>query len=347
MMMSRSETLTELLLDDSFQSWALSGRQENNQHWEQWMRKHPDGTEISDEAVAILQALQHTQQVLPRSRKELLRHRIIAVTQSGQATSDNDLRKKRMTRTWSGIAVACVVLFTAGLATYHWADNSSDDKQYATTYGEIKTILLPDSSKVTLNGNSTMRYFRQADQPALPREVWLTGEAFFEVSKRTLPTADGYPQAVKFIVHTDQLSVQVLGTRFNVRHRRDQTQVVLEEGTVQLALDEQEPSWLMSPDELVEIHTGEKQINPHAVKAEDYTAWKEGFIHFDGASFSEISRVLEDNYDLRIRFNHKEQADSINLTGSFPANRISMLLEAVANVTRTTMHQEGKAIIYQ
>ncbi len=223
----------------------------------------------------------------------------------------------------------------------------SDEKQYATTYGEIKTILLPDSSTVTLNGNSSLRYAHRVDQPTLPREVWLSGEAFFAIRKKVSPLAEGSSPGIKFIVHTDQVSVQVLGTRFNVRHRRDQTQVVLEEGSVQLTLEEQERAWLMSPDELVEINTGERQINPHTVKAADYTAWKEGLIHFNGASLSEISQVLEDNYDLRVRFKDKAPADSINLTGSFPANRINMLLEAVANVTGTTIHQEGKTIIYQ
>ena len=345
--MSRQETLTELLLNDSFCAWVSSGRQENNQYWERWAGTHPDGAAVLDEAAALLRALQQTQQALPAARKERLRHRIAAVAQSDQTTSTPRRQKKRWVRVGWGTAAA-LVLLTAGLVVYQWTGNQSSEKQYTTTYGEIKTIVLPDSSKVTLNGNSTMRYTHQSDQLTGPREVWLSGEAFFEVSRQIVPTTDGHSQAIKFVVHTDQLSVQVLGTRFNVRNRRDQTQVVLEEGKVQLALEEaQERAWLMAPDELVEVTTGERKINPHVVRAADYTAWKEGFIDFDGASLSEISRVLEDNYDLRMQFANKESADSINLTGSFPANRINMLLEAVANVTRTTIHQEGKIISYQ
>ena len=345
--MGRHPILTNLLLDDCFQSWVLSGGKENSRYWKSWLLAHPEQEEIFHEAKAILLGLQEARVQLPTSRKEALRQKIIRMAQPDQAASDRSrVTERSLGGHWLSVAAAVMVLLVMSVLLYRFGGNYAKEKEFATTYGEIKTITLPDSSRVTLNGNSSIRYSYQ-EQVTAPREVWLEGEAFFEVRKKKAATDGGHALAIRFIVHTENLSVQVLGTRFNVRHRRDQTQVVLEEGSVQLALEEQGRSWLMAPDELVEVHKGEKQINPQPVRAEDYTAWREGFIHFEGASFSDISQLLADNYDLTLHFENKEQASDINLKGSFPAHTIDVLLEAIANVTHTSIKKEGKTIIYQ
>ncbi len=299
------------------------------------------------EARALLLALQEERRSMPGAKKEALRQKIIQGVRSEQVLRDQSrTTNKRLARHWGAIAAALVILLVSCVLLYRWEKSSTVEKQFATAYGEIKTFALPDGSLVTLNGNSAIGY-RCEDQTAGPREVWLKGEAFFEVSKRKTPVNQDNSEAIAFIVHTKNLTVEVLGTRFNVRHRRDQTQVVLEEGSVQLSLEEQGHGLRMAPGELVEVQLGEQQINPQPVKAAEYTAWKEGLIRFEGASFSEISQLLADNYGLTLHFDDKKQADAINLKGSFPADNIEVLLEAIANVTHTTIKREGTKIIYQ
>ena len=347
--MSRQEILTSLLLDDTFRAWVLSDRQEHSQHWEQWRFVHSEDIELLEEAREILLEWQADQEKLPDNRKEVLRQKILTIAQS-ERTAYAHPRKpwaENPVWMWARIAAAVSIVVIGSLLLYIRVGDQPEAGHYATTFGEIKTFRLPDSSQVTLNGNSSLQYQYNKKQNSGSREVWLTGEAFFEVSKQRVTTQSGEPQDVKFIVHTDNLSVQVLGTRFNVRHRRDQTQVVLEEGSVQLQLPEQTQALLMSPDELVEVHKGTSQINQKPVRANDYIAWKEGVIHFEGASFEEINRVLEDNYDITLYFEKQEQAEAINLQGTFPANHIDILLEAIANVTHTTINKKGNTIIYQ
>ncbi len=345
--MSSQEILTELLLDESFSAWVLSGGKESGPYWEAWVRNHPEQEELLYEARAIRLELQRKRVQMPASRKKELRQRIIRMIRSDQRSLDNLVRpvKKGQRRRWPGIAAAVLVLFV-GSVLYRFSGNQTQEMRFATTYGEIKVVTLPDSSRVTLNGNSSIRYSYE-EQEAAPREVWLEGEAFFEVRKHETPVKKGHSQAVRFIVHTQNLSVQVLGTRFNVRQRRDQTQVVLEEGQVQLTLEQREGAWLMAPDQLVEVNKGEQQIVPQPVKARDYTAWKEGLIHFEGASYSEISRLLADDYGLDLHFKDNKRTETINLRGSFPAHNIDVLLEAIANVTHTTLRKEGKTVVYQ
>lgn len=345
--MHRQSMLTELLLDVSFKSWVVSDGEEYSQYWEQWQVEHPEDIELLEEAREMLLEWQRDKVSLPDARKEALRRRILSIAQSDHMSADqpgHSVLEKSMVGRWSAIAAVVALLLVGSLLLYSRQGPRTEEMQYATTYGEITTITLPDSSQVTLNGNSSIRYRYQETQQ---REVWLKGEAFFDVSQQKIPDKEGHLQAVRFIVHTENLSVQVLGTRFNVRHRRDQTQVVLEEGSVQLELKEQQNSVRMSPDEMVEVHKGEKQINQQLVKAGDYSAWKKGLIHFEGASFPEINQILEDNYDLTLHFESEQQAAAINLKGAFPASDINILLEAIANVTHTTLSKKGKTVIYQ
>ncbi len=87
-------------------------------------------------------------------------------------------------------------------------------------------ILLPDSSWVILNAQSQLSYSATWKSNQY-REVWLKGEGFFDIKKS--------PQSGReLIVHTDDLSIRVLGTRFNVNSRSDKTDVVLKERNIQL-----------------------------------------------------------------------------------------------------------------
>ena len=109
---------------------------------------------------------------------------------------------------------------------YAWLAQSTST--YVTRYGETQTILLPDSSTVLLNANSRLTLSTDWTDT---REVWLEGEAFFRVRKIKRITSPASAEHVKFIVRTDRLNVEVLGTEFNVRQRSEKTAVLLKSRT--------------------------------------------------------------------------------------------------------------------
>ena len=151
-----------------------------------------------------------------------------AIRQAGPATmpeaAGSGARIIRLVRVVA--AAACIAAFGFGI---WWIGARTGRPQYAserTGYGEMKTIVLPDSSVVILNSNSSLRIPEQWSD-AEGRQVWLEGEAYFQVQKQ--------PATVrKFVVHTRQVDVEVLGTKFNVNTRRQQAVVSLEEGKVRL-----------------------------------------------------------------------------------------------------------------
>src|SRR3546814_2436829 len=87
------------------------------------------------------------------------------------------------------------------------------------------------NSLVYLNANSRL-YFEKSLLGSFSREVRLEGEAFFKVEKDS--GVDGYR---KFLVHTNGMAVEVLGTTFNVRARHSVSSVTLQTGKVLVNID--------------------------------------------------------------------------------------------------------------
>ncbi|MDF9796952.1 transmembrane sensor [Catalinimonas alkaloidigena] len=348
--MNKQETIADLMLDDSFQAWVYSGEKKYDEKWQRWIREHPDKVEVLEEAKVLLQGLREEKHPLPEVRKDILRQELIRITQHADLRKDENIPAFESTgshkRFKLGIAASIAFLIMISWAYFQYRGGQSQSIHYKTTFGEISSFVLPDCTQVTLNGNSQLTY-RFSASAEKGREVWLAGEGFFDVSHMNADGEDKNQGAVKFTVHTDNLSIKVLGTRFNVKSRHEKTQVVLEKGSIQLDIGEQGDPLLMQPDELVEVKSGERQINQQFVEALAYTAWKEGVINLDAATFEEISSVLKDNYGLEILFVNENVADEIKLRGSFPSSNIDILLEAIANVTHTTMKKKGKTIVYQ
>jgi ferric-dicitrate binding protein FerR (iron transport regulator) len=124
--------------------------------------------------------------------------------------------------------VAATLLFLMAVSLW-WYSSSQGLLEIRTAFGEQRSVTLPDQSSVVLNGNSTLRYASHWDKDS-PREVWIEGEGFFSVIHTK--------SHQKFVVHgVSQLNVEVLGTKFNVKTRQSDSEVMLAEGKVKLELE--------------------------------------------------------------------------------------------------------------
>ncbi|WP_332367606.1 FecR family protein [Spirosoma telluris] len=194
---------------------------------------------------------------------------------------------------------------------------------YQTAYGKIQEIKLADGSVVTLNANSVLKVAdNMADRPV--REVWLEGEAYFDIAKR---------KGAKFIVHTAEAQIEVLGTEFNVNTRRDETHIVLEEGKVQLSTDNQSMV-VMKPGDMATVSPKSRQIQLKRVQPDLYDAWKASYIVLDGKSLPEIINSLEDTFGVTIKLEDAQLVDK-KLTGKLSTevaedciDNLSIILDA-------------------
>ncbi len=282
--------------------------------------------------------------VLDQSRSEEIFKSIVTAMPAPDTSSGKKLfswpAAYKMAAVFTGFLLIAGVVF--------WLFRS-DTITYTTEYGQIQTIELPDHSQVTLNGNSTLRYdnhWEDNDELLAVREIWLEGEAFFEVQDMILPDQS----KSKFIVHTPQLDIEVVGTTFNVRNRQDQTQVVLNSGKVKLHLPakdrqtQQIDTIWMNPGDLVAFSEKSQTLEQRVVASALYSSWKDRELIFVDTPIREIAEMLEDTYGFHITI----EGDSIQekrFNGTIATDQVDLLLKALTTTFDIHIQQEGNSII--
>jgi ferric-dicitrate binding protein FerR (iron transport regulator) len=211
---------------------------------------------------------------------------------------------------------------------------------YHTAFGESKNIVLPDSSTVVLNSNSSLRFQNDWDTKR-SREIWIEGEAFFSVAhlKSNKP----------FIVRTTEgLGVRVLGTSFNVYHRTRETKVVLNTGRIELQLPEKanlKQNILMQPGDLVEYK--DKSFSKKRVNPEVYSAWTEQKLVLDHTSLREMVKLLQDTYGITVIVKDDSLLNQ-TASGSMPIKDGEGLISQIAHIFQLKSEkQKNNYVMYQ
>jgi transmembrane sensor len=243
------------------------------------------------------------------------------------------------------VAASVVLMVTAGVWYLTTGSTNNDNNIYKTSFAQTKKITLPDGSKVTLNANSELKLSTDWSDKG-ERQVWLEGEAFFEVEKK-LATHQ------KFIVHTKDIDVEVLGTKFNVNTRHEKAIVSLEEGKIKLLLNGETKSILkkkyknevveMKPGEVVKLDTAsgislvaEQNVNFHS-------GWIRNEFHFNNTSLKDISILIKDTYGYTMMV-EDEQLMTRTISGDLRANNLQELVDVLTIAFKLKMTVENKII---
>lgn len=139
-----------------------------------------------------------------------------------------NINRGRRRLKYVGVAASVLIVVLGGLLWKYLADQSAKTQQgFETAYAgsEVKKVILSDKTTVWLNVKSSLRY-PHSFEPGKPRDIYLEGEAYFEVKKDPL-----HP----LLVHSQELTTHVLGTKFNVNaYHPTNVEVTLVEGKVML-----------------------------------------------------------------------------------------------------------------
>lgn len=190
-------------------------------------------------------------------------------------------------------------------------------------YGKTFELILSDGTKVHLNSGTTLKYpvkFIKGKK----RQVFLTGEAYFNVTKdKTHP----------FVVNANNLNVRVLGTQFNVSSYPEDGSIktVLVEGSVALydhnkTYNKQNVA-LLTPGNKAVWNKKSKQIKFKKVDTSIYTRWIKGEVVFEAVKFKNIVKKLERHYNIVIDNKNKELAEQV-FTASFTVETIQEVLNS-------------------
>ncbi|MFB6456452.1 FecR family protein [Chitinophaga sp. Hz27] len=197
-------------------------------------------------------------------------------------------------RWWMVAAVVAGLLVIAGVLFKNY--QRGHEMLLATAGpGQIKQVVLPDSSRVWLNAGATLKYPRTFGKV---RAVELSGEAFFDISQDTR-----HP----FEVHTTEINVQVLGTSFDVKAHPllDETQVTVKTGMVKV-LHHQTGLDVLSTNDQLTFSRSAQQYMKSTVSNEQVNEWMEGMLSLSQVGFAELALTLENQYGVKIRFNPAE-----------------------------------------
>ncbi|WP_299548757.1 FecR domain-containing protein [Seonamhaeicola sp.] len=186
-------------------------------------------------------------------------------------------------------------------------------------YGKVFQITLSDGTKVHLNAGSSIRYpvYFIKDKN---RIVYLEGEAYFDVVKNS---------EQPFIVKTDNMNIEVLGTKFNVSSYPEDPSIntVLVEGSVSINSDKNKNNTILKPGHKADWKKQSGKVLVNNVDTSIYTAWIEGRIVFEHMPFENILVKLERHYDISITNNNLDLAKE-TFTASFDIESIEQVLKA-------------------
>ncbi len=324
---------SDFAADEYFRRWIYQSDADSRRFWKDWLTQHPEKQAAVEEAQQLLLSLRFKEYTTSAEEKHKLWQRI-----NQERTTTLARISSRRTTMRRAIAVAAsmgVLVLAFAWAYTQWL--SPREQVYTAAYGTTQTIILPDQSTVELNAHSTLRV---STDWARSREVWLEGEAFFKVQPQRTTTGKKIP----FLVHTDELLVEVVGTQFNVLSRRGETQVGLSSGKVTLALTaEENPNVAMRPGDWVAFSQKERRLEKNHLPPATYTAWRDHRLRFDEHRLSEVRTLLEDYYGYQVTFSSEALANR-TFSGEFPTDRTDLLLAAIEAALEVTVRKRGNEI---
>lgn len=344
--MKRQEHIENLLADDSFIRW-INGEAapEEEQHWERWLMQDPARSQKVREAVQLRRELKFKEE-LPDTIADLNKLRN-AVNRYESIKQPNPGRHNY----WVTAAVAAILL-VASLVLIRFGnwDMVHDEAPVELVFQDVKTgngqlqrITFPDGSSVLLNANSLLRYPESFSGNQITFK--LEGEAYFSLVNDSEKTGSGRV----FTVQTPEGEVTVLGTRFNVHARENQTEIVLEQGKVQVAslfdagTGVSSQTYVMTPGQRSKIHASSDEIEVDAVQADLFTAWTNLELRFRDTPLNEITKRIEQTYGVEVVIKD-ESLRNTRFSGTAPNENLSVLLEGLRTLLNVPIMEEPNLI---
>jgi hypothetical protein len=185
-------------------------------------------------------------------------------------------------------------------------NNTNGFNQMIVPYGKRSYLLLSDGTQVWINSGSRLVYAPQFTGDT--REVFLEGEAYFEVAKDA---------SKPFYVRTDAFTINVLGTKFNVKAYKDDKEytTVLVEGKVSLKVHDQffSKDVILAPNQKLTLMKGQDDFQKSNVDDTGfYTNWIYGYLEYKNANLSDVLKSIQRYYNIDIELNTRDQSSIVS-----------------------------------
>lgn len=300
---------------------------DEQQQVREWIREYPD---VMDELSLIWQQVP-SDEFTPDLEKALRK-----VNQRIDAKEPKRSRVRLYTLLASVAAVAAVVILILINNINVSKDVTIDPLLLTLSSGTEETLeyTLPDGSKIWLNRSSALHYPETFEGDL--REVYLEGEAFFEVS----------PDAERpFIIHANHTLTRVVGTSFGIRAVKGADEVIV---TVSTGVINFSAEGKTTP---IELRQGEQGIcNPEQQKLEknhhpdpNSLAWKTKILFFKQSPLPEVARIIENIYHTTLSVD--SSASDLRLTATFEQLNLQEIMQVIEMTLQVKAETNGEGIV--
>ncbi|RFS19030.1 DUF4974 domain-containing protein [Chitinophaga silvatica] len=321
-------TKEDFLEDTRFLEWVRYAHPEASTFWEAYQQSNPPNLEALQQARMMLLSIYSMERITPPTR--LKASLWTDIQQELKSVPVVKLVPKR--RIWW----AAAILLPLGILTAYIIKERNATKVIASNYGELLKFRLPDSTLVQLNANSEISYKNWGDGK---REIWLKGEALFEVT--TI-----HPIASPFTVFAGDVKVEVLGTTFNIKERREEVAVFLKEGKVRVSTFNGDKSVVLQPGEYLKF-TKEKTLVPQGkAKAENMLSWTDHKLQLHETSVRDILTALQDTYGYNIILEDGSLADR-KINGTLSINHLNNVLFELSTILNVKIEKSNDTLTFR
>lgn len=210
------------------------------------------------------------------------------------------------------------------------ADNSTTESAIAFNYLTIPRggqffIKLADGTKVWLNSESQLKYPVTFIDGKMRQVELIYGEAYFEVSPST------EHKGSTFKVLTQSQAVEVLGTEFNIKGYKDESNIYTTLVKGKVAVSTTQSKQLLAPNQQANFDLSSNRVTISAVDVYSETSWKNGLFSFKSLTLKDIMKVLERWYDVEVEFSDPNM-EKVKFNGVLSKNQhLEEILTTIQN----------------
>jgi transmembrane sensor len=337
--------IASFLSNPKFKRWVLENDAELDSYWEAHINKFPKQQEALEYArIILLDLIPDSGNWEKEGKERLLNHILDHMEGPGSRrhlppSLINDSPKKF---NYLPLAFGLIFLFLFGLfylQIHKLSDHGPKPELETASWvhrntkvGQKSKVHLADGSTVTLNAQSELKY--QNHFGTSNRDIFLKGEAYFEVASDSLP----------FRVITDGLVTTALGTAFNIDHYHEGAPLIqLASGSV--CVENQLEKLLLQPGEEAQLNE-QNGLEKRKFNLEKAFLWKSGILNFDKVPLREVFIQLERWYGLEFQINGKLDQDAV-VSGWFDNDYLDNVLETISYSVPFKYEVTNKAVYIQ
>jgi ferric-dicitrate binding protein FerR (iron transport regulator) len=346
--------IEDFILNDSFVEWVLDACKTPNVFWDSYLNKHPECSEEFNQAKQIILSLKiRPVKDLTDTQVDQLIANVRSRFADKSMISEKPVYKKLVWQTLVRYAAILAVVFSTGWFGYHLFSNKRDlvtqnagpQTYYQVTNSSQVAVLikLPDSSSVVLKPNARIKYLKTF--AGNRREVFLNGEAFFEVSKN---------YRKPFFVYANELQVRVIGTSFTIKEYTNESKykIIVSTGRVEVSARSDNPAIkakqpiVLLPNQEGTLYSKGLQLRKAILKEPLLLSQESTKKHFNfvAAPFSKVIAVIKEAYGVSIVYNEKAMGNC-QLTASLIDQPLDERLKLICQAIEATYKYENGQII--